>query len=268
MDNIAWGRAGSPLIVGDLVVVPAGGPSGGPFVSLVAYDRETGREAWRGGQTQISYASPSLFTLERRADDRHRQRVERHRPRSQDRRRPVGRSLARLEQHRGQQFASRRDRRSPASSSPKATAADRNCSRSLPTPTPNRAPGTPPTCGPCRATCKPSSPTSSATPDRSTDFPRAFWNASTKRPATGAGKKAATVTARSCWSATRSWSCPKPANWRSSPPIPSKFEELAKIEALEGKTWNNLGLQHSLSADPQRARSRLLSVVAGRRIGG
>ena len=63
MDSIAWGRAGSPLIVDDLVVVPAGGPSGGPFVSLVAYDRESGREAWRGGQTQISYASPSLITL-------------------------------------------------------------------------------------------------------------------------------------------------------------------------------------------------------------
>jgi outer membrane protein assembly factor BamB len=63
MDAIAWGRSGSPLIVGDLVVVPAGGPSGGPFVSLVAYDRQTGREAWRGGETQISYSSPSLFTL-------------------------------------------------------------------------------------------------------------------------------------------------------------------------------------------------------------
>ena len=62
-DNVAWGRAGSPLIVGDLVVVPAGGPGAGPFVSLVAYDRQTGREAWRGGDTQISYSSPSLFTL-------------------------------------------------------------------------------------------------------------------------------------------------------------------------------------------------------------
>ncbi|HEX4147228.1 MAG TPA: PQQ-binding-like beta-propeller repeat protein [Pirellulales bacterium] len=64
MDCIAWGRAGSPLVVGDLVVVPAGGPTGGPFVSLVAYDRESGREAWRGGQTQIGYASPSLFTID------------------------------------------------------------------------------------------------------------------------------------------------------------------------------------------------------------
>jgi outer membrane protein assembly factor BamB len=63
MESIAWGRSGSPLIVNDLVVVPAGGPGGGPFVSLVAYDLETGREAWRGGDTQISYSSPSLLTL-------------------------------------------------------------------------------------------------------------------------------------------------------------------------------------------------------------
>lgn len=63
MDNIAWGRAGSPLVVGDLVVVPAGGPTGGPFVSLVAYDLQSGREAWRRGQTQIGYASPSLLSL-------------------------------------------------------------------------------------------------------------------------------------------------------------------------------------------------------------
>ncbi len=60
--NINWGRAGSPLIVDDLVVVPAGGPTG-KAVSLVAYDRLTGKEAWRGGERQISYASPSLATL-------------------------------------------------------------------------------------------------------------------------------------------------------------------------------------------------------------
>ncbi|HTU26936.1 MAG TPA: PQQ-binding-like beta-propeller repeat protein [Pirellulales bacterium] len=62
MDAIAWGRAGSPLVVGDLVVVPAGGPNGSA-VSLVAYDRHTGSETWRAGETQISYASPSLFNL-------------------------------------------------------------------------------------------------------------------------------------------------------------------------------------------------------------
>jgi outer membrane protein assembly factor BamB len=63
MEAIAWGRAGSPLLVDNLVVVPAGGPSGGPFVSLVAYDRETSSEVWRGGDRQIGYASPALATL-------------------------------------------------------------------------------------------------------------------------------------------------------------------------------------------------------------
>jgi outer membrane protein assembly factor BamB len=61
--NVAWGRSASPLIVDHLVIVPAGGPTGGPFTSLVAYDVTTGQEAWRSGTEQISYASPGLYTL-------------------------------------------------------------------------------------------------------------------------------------------------------------------------------------------------------------
>ncbi len=65
--NIAWGRAGSPLIVDHLVIVPAGGPGGAPGggrnISLVAYDKKTGREVWRGGNRQVSYSSPALATL-------------------------------------------------------------------------------------------------------------------------------------------------------------------------------------------------------------
>ncbi len=60
---IAWGRAASPLVVDEMVVVPAGGKSGGPFVSLAAYALETGDEIWRGGDRQVGYASPSLVTL-------------------------------------------------------------------------------------------------------------------------------------------------------------------------------------------------------------
>ncbi len=63
MVNLPWGRAGSPLVVNDLVVVPAGGPTGGPLVSLVAYDLDSGHEVWRGGERQISYASPALLNL-------------------------------------------------------------------------------------------------------------------------------------------------------------------------------------------------------------
>jgi len=61
--GIAWGRSASPLIVGSLVVVPAGGPFGGRKFSLVAYDRISGEEVWRGGTHQVSYASPTLGTF-------------------------------------------------------------------------------------------------------------------------------------------------------------------------------------------------------------
>lgn len=60
---VAWGRAGSPLIVGELVVVPFGGKAGGPFHSLAAYDWLTGDRRWQAGDRQISYASPTLATL-------------------------------------------------------------------------------------------------------------------------------------------------------------------------------------------------------------
>lgn len=60
---VAWGRAGSPLIVDRTVVVPVGGPPGGPFVSLAALDLETGALVWQAGQKQVSYASPQLVEL-------------------------------------------------------------------------------------------------------------------------------------------------------------------------------------------------------------
>ena len=59
---IAWGRAASPLVTNDLVVIPAGGPSH-KRVSLVALNRTNGRIVWEGGNSQVSYASPSLATL-------------------------------------------------------------------------------------------------------------------------------------------------------------------------------------------------------------
>ena len=60
---IAWGRSNSPLVVGDLVVVPAGGPKTGPHVSLAAFNRLTGELAWETGDRQVSYASPTLAML-------------------------------------------------------------------------------------------------------------------------------------------------------------------------------------------------------------
>jgi outer membrane protein assembly factor BamB len=61
--GLAYGRSNSPLVVDDLVIVPAGGPSGGPYVSLVACNKKTGAVVWEGGNRQISYSSPALATL-------------------------------------------------------------------------------------------------------------------------------------------------------------------------------------------------------------
>lgn len=63
LNAVAWGRANSPLIVDDLVVVPLGGPAKGPWISLAAFDKATGRLVWTGGDSQASYSSPVLATL-------------------------------------------------------------------------------------------------------------------------------------------------------------------------------------------------------------
>ena len=75
---VAWGRSGSPLVTEQLVVVPAGGPRLGfsnthsettdttaaAFISLVAFDRQTGEQVWLAGTEQIAYASPQLYQVD------------------------------------------------------------------------------------------------------------------------------------------------------------------------------------------------------------
>lgn len=51
-----WGFSSSPVVVGDLVIVHAGG--------LVAYDRATGRTRWVGQSRRGSYSSPQLATID------------------------------------------------------------------------------------------------------------------------------------------------------------------------------------------------------------
>jgi outer membrane protein assembly factor BamB len=51
-----WGFASSPLVVGDLVVVAVGG-------QLVAYDVATGEPRWVGAAGGVSYSSPQLVTI-------------------------------------------------------------------------------------------------------------------------------------------------------------------------------------------------------------
>ncbi len=61
---ILWGRSGSPLAIDDYVVVPFGGKADSPsLTSLIAFDLETGKEIWTGGNQQIAYSSPVLLTL-------------------------------------------------------------------------------------------------------------------------------------------------------------------------------------------------------------
>jgi outer membrane protein assembly factor BamB len=63
---VAWGRAGSPLVTDDLVIVPAGGPrtrraaADPEHLALVGYDRATGERRWTAGDEQISYVTPQL----------------------------------------------------------------------------------------------------------------------------------------------------------------------------------------------------------------
>jgi len=61
--GVAWGRAASPLIVDDTVVVPLGGPPGGPYVTLAALRLDSGELVWKAGERHVSYASPVLVEL-------------------------------------------------------------------------------------------------------------------------------------------------------------------------------------------------------------
>ena len=61
--TVAYGRSNSPLVVGDLLIVPAGGNADERQSGLVAYDKESGVLRWRGPPRQISFASPTHTTL-------------------------------------------------------------------------------------------------------------------------------------------------------------------------------------------------------------
>ncbi|MEM8679590.1 MAG: PQQ-binding-like beta-propeller repeat protein [Planctomycetota bacterium] len=60
---VAWGRAASPLIVDDKVVIPVGGDTSDSSITLMAIDQQTGKTVWESKGYQISYASPMLMTL-------------------------------------------------------------------------------------------------------------------------------------------------------------------------------------------------------------
>lgn len=55
-----FGYTGSVLVAGGLVVVPVGGEKGG---TIMAFDAQTGNEAWRALHDEVSYSSPVKATL-------------------------------------------------------------------------------------------------------------------------------------------------------------------------------------------------------------
>lgn len=58
--NLNWGMAAAPLVVGDTLVTIPGGGSGR---SIVAYDRASGRVAWSALDDETAYSSPVRMTL-------------------------------------------------------------------------------------------------------------------------------------------------------------------------------------------------------------
>ena len=58
--NLQWGMAASPLVVDDVVVVLPGGPNGH---SVAAYDRRTGKIAWTALDDTQAYVAPMLATI-------------------------------------------------------------------------------------------------------------------------------------------------------------------------------------------------------------
>jgi outer membrane protein assembly factor BamB len=58
--NVDWGMSGAPLIVDDKVIVLPGGPAG---KSVVAYDKTNGEVIWRSLDDRQAYASPMLATI-------------------------------------------------------------------------------------------------------------------------------------------------------------------------------------------------------------
>jgi outer membrane protein assembly factor BamB len=60
---IAFGRSPSPLVLRDMVILPAGGDPAGKRPGLVAFHRVTGALLWEGPPRNISHASPNVATL-------------------------------------------------------------------------------------------------------------------------------------------------------------------------------------------------------------
>ena len=62
--NLDWGMAGSPLVLGDKVIVNPGiDEANNARQAVAAYDRKTGKRLWASGEHKAGYSSPQLATL-------------------------------------------------------------------------------------------------------------------------------------------------------------------------------------------------------------
>lgn len=63
--TLSWGRAASPLVFRDLLIVAGGRSSDRPesAATLIALDQKTGEVRWKSGSEMIAYGSPSLATV-------------------------------------------------------------------------------------------------------------------------------------------------------------------------------------------------------------
>lgn len=61
--NVRWGMTGSPLVFDDVVVVNPGTQTAEAAGTLAAYDRKTGELRWSSGRGSAGYSSPMLATL-------------------------------------------------------------------------------------------------------------------------------------------------------------------------------------------------------------
>ncbi|MBS1830852.1 MAG: PQQ-like beta-propeller repeat protein [Acidobacteria bacterium] len=59
--NLTWGMCAAPLIVDNMVIAQPGGSNSN---SVVAYDKETGKKIWGSLDDQQAYTSPMLVTLD------------------------------------------------------------------------------------------------------------------------------------------------------------------------------------------------------------
>jgi len=57
---VQWGNAGSPIVEGDLVLVAGGGGKGQTFL---AFDKNTGKLAWKSGTEKITHATGTPATI-------------------------------------------------------------------------------------------------------------------------------------------------------------------------------------------------------------